>query len=75
MLKSKNFKETCLDSSILNGEVSTPGYILERKDRNRFGGGVALYIRVYNRLNDLPEANMELISFQVSKPRVKPFIV
>ena len=60
-------KETRLDSSILNGEVSIPGCTLERKDRNRSGGGVALYIRDsigYKRLNNLPEANMELISIQ-----------
>ena len=60
-------KETRLDSSILNGEVFIPGYTLERKDRNRSGGGVALYIRDsigYKRLNNLPEANMELISIQ-----------
>ena len=70
--------ETRLDSSIQNGEISIPGYTLERKDRNRSGGGVALYVRDsinYKPLNDLPEANMELISIQVSKPRVKPFIV
>lgn len=70
--------ETRLVSSIQNGAVSIPGYTLERKDRNRSGGGVALYIRDsinYERLNDLPEDNMELISIQVSKPRVKPFIV
>ena len=70
--------ETRLDSSIQNGEVSIPGYTLERKDRNRNGGGVALYIRDsinYNRLLDLPDDNMELISIQVSKPKAKPFIV
>ena len=50
--------ETRLDSSIQNGEVSIPGYTLERKDRNRNGGGVALYIRDsinYKRLIDLPD--------------------
>ena len=70
--------ETRLDSSIQNGEVSIPGYTLERKDRNRNGGGVALYIRDsinYKRLIDLPDDNMELISIQVSKPKAKPFIV
>jgi len=36
--------ETHLDSSIQNGETSIPGYTRERKDRNRSGGGVALYI-------------------------------
>ena len=57
--------ETRLDSSIQNSEVSIPGYTLERKDRNRNGGGVALYIRDsinYKRLTDLPNDNMELIS-------------
>ena len=69
--------ETRLDSSIQNGEVSIPGYTLERKDRNRNGGGVALYIRDsinYKGLPELPDDNMELISIQVSKPKAKPFI-
>ena len=37
--------ESRLCSSISNGEVSITGYILERNDRNRDGGGVALYIK------------------------------
>ena len=67
--------EICLDSSIQNGEVSIPGYTIERKQI--YGGGVALYIRGsinYKRLTDLPDDNMELISIQVSKPKAKPFI-
>ena len=70
--------ETHLDSSIQNGETSIPGYTLERKDRNRSGGGMALDVQDsinFKRLNDLPEAHMELISIQVSKPRVELFIV
>lgn len=34
--------ETHLDSSIQNGEISIPGYTLERKDRNRCGSGGSL---------------------------------
>ena len=48
--------ETRLDDTISSGEVSVPGYVLERKDRNRDGGGIALYIRNtinYERLFDL----------------------
>ena len=70
--------ETRLDSTIQNGVVSIPGYTLERKDRNRSGGGVALYIRDsinYKRLTDHLEDNMELICIQVSKPKIKPFIM
>ena len=29
----------------LNGKINIPGYVIERKDRNRSGGGVALYTR------------------------------
>ena len=35
--------ETCLDHTISSGEVTVSGYVLERNDRNRDGGGVALY--------------------------------
>ena len=47
--------ETGLDDTISSGEVIVPGYSLERNDRNRDGGGVALYIRNtinYERLFD-----------------------
>ena len=36
--------ETRLDDTISGREVTVPGYVLEREDRNRDGGGVALYI-------------------------------
>ena len=36
--------ETWLDSTILNCEVQLPGYTLHRRDRDRHGGGVALFI-------------------------------
>ena len=34
--------ETRLDSTVQNGEINILGYTIQRKDRNRFGGGVAL---------------------------------
>ena len=37
--------ETKLDDSIDNAEVHIQGYNLYRKDRNRLGGGVAIYAR------------------------------
>ena len=36
--------ETRLDDVIDNDELHVPGYILHRKDRNRNGGGVAMYV-------------------------------
>ena len=38
--------ETWLDNSITNDELSIPGLNLIRLDRNRRGGGVALYINI-----------------------------
>ena len=37
--------ETWLDSTIPDSQIHIPGYTLERKDRNREGGGVLMYIR------------------------------
>ena len=36
--------ETRLDSTFLDCEVQIPGYDIVRSDRNRYGGGVAIYI-------------------------------
>ena len=38
--------ETWLDNGITNDELSIPDFNLIRLDRNRHGGGVALYINV-----------------------------
>ena len=37
--------ETWLDNTILNSEISIPGYSIARNDRNREGGGVLMYLR------------------------------
>ena len=41
--------ETRLDETIFDSEISIPMYHLIRKDRNRHGGGVAIYLK--NTLN------------------------
>ena len=40
-----SINETRLDDSIHNDEVKIPGFDIVRKDRNRNGGGVAIYLR------------------------------
>ena len=37
--------ETWLDSTVNDGEIQVPGFNVLRRDRNRNGGGVALFIR------------------------------
>ena len=70
--------ETRLDNTITSGEVAVSGYILERNDRNREGGGIALYIRDtinYERLYDLEYKSLEWIGIKAVKLKAKPFIV
>ena len=71
--------ETRLDDSVSSSEMSIPGYCLERNDRNRHGGGVALYIRDNINyeclLNHDSHINLEWIAVKVVKPKAKPLIV
>ena len=54
------------------------GYqVIIRKDRNRHGGGVAFYVEDGSEFNqiELDIPNLELITFQVAIPHVKPILV
>ena len=46
--------ETWLSDDILDNEISFPGFHVYRFDRNRHGGGVALYIRNHVSAKVLP---------------------
>lgn len=70
--------ETHLDSSFENEDISIHGYNIFRKDRNRFGGGVAVYIQshipaVYRA--DLINNNLEALWVQVHLPHLKPILI
>jgi exonuclease III len=59
--------ETRLDSSIKDYEVGIVGYEIVRKDRNRNGGGVAIYIRNsinYKIRNDLQPEDLEIKNYR-----------
>ena len=52
--------ESWLDQSILDSEIDVPGYVIERKNPNRHGGGVIMYIRdsiTYTRRVDISETS------------------
>ena len=38
------FTEIWLDDTIVNGEIAVQGYSVYRKDRNRHGGGIVVYV-------------------------------
>ena len=70
--------ETRLDSTFLDCEVQIPGYDIVRSDRNRYGGGVAIYIRTiipYIIRKDLLQDTLELLCIEVRKPKSKPVLI
>ena len=65
-----------LDLSVSNQEIKINGYDIVRKDRNRHGGGVAIYIRTSINFiirDDLTDDNLETITLEISK--AKPFLI
>ena len=70
--------ETRLDDSIPNSEIKISGYDIVRRDRNRNGGGVAMYIQsciTFTNRNDLVHESLEQICVEINKPRSKLFLV
>ena len=70
--------ESRLDSSIPSSAIYIKGYELIRKDRNRYGGGVCIYIRSsigYKNGSDLISNALEAICIEINKPRSKPYVI
>lgn len=70
--------ETWFDPSMTSAETSIDGYNLERRDRNRHGGGVCLYIRddlTYNLRPDLCKPSQESIWVDILLQKTKPITV
>ena len=70
--------ETKLDNNIGNEIISVEGFTLRRNDRNKHGGGVAMYIKEgikYIVRGDLPINNLEPICIEVQPLRSKPFSI
>jgi hypothetical protein len=69
--------ETKLDSSISDSEIYINGYTIIRKDRNRNGGGIAIYIKNnishFERVDlTLDSGNLELICIEINDYIVGP---
>lgn len=70
--------ETWLDETIHDAEVQLPGYTLQRKDRNREGGGVCMFIKnslAFNRRSDLENEELELLACDILLPKTKPILI
>jgi len=70
------FSETKLDSTVTNSEVLIDGYSNIRRDRNRHGGGVAIYISNlihYNERTDFSN-DFENIFIDILLPKTTPIL-
>ena len=70
--------ETFCDSSISDSEINLPDYSIVRRDRNRHGGGDAMYIRnslTFIRRNDLEMDDVECIWIEMKCKQRQPVII
>ena len=70
--------ETKIDSKVDDQLIAIDDFSLLRNDRNRQGGGVALYVRNtvgFRPRKDFPNKSLEIICIEVEPPHSNPFIV
>ena len=70
--------ETRLDRTIRDEEVEITGYEIVRLDRNRNGGGVAIYLKnniSFKLRNNIIPDEAEAICLEVKKPKTKSFLI
>ena len=70
--------ESKLDHSITEGEIHIPGHDIIRKDRNRHGGGVALYIKntlSFSVRQEFVPARLEIVCVEINLPYSTSFLV
>jgi exonuclease III len=78
-----SLNETWLDNSFMDNEISLPGYNLMRRDRNRNGGGLVVYVAEnlgFNQLENnaiIPpiDENIEAIWFELTQPKTKNILI
>lgn len=67
--------ETWLDSTMMDSELKIDNYVLNRRDRNRNGGGVCAYIRAdiaFKPRMDLACYDLESVWIELLLPKTKP---
>ena len=61
-----------------DGEISIDNYSIVRRDRNRTGGGVCVYIRYYFAFSirpDLQQHNDEVLFIELLLPKTRPILI
>ena len=69
--------ESKLDENDSDQMLSLHGYTIIRRDKNKHGGGVCVYLRdsiSCKRLHEFEDKNLEMIALEIQKPNSKPFL-
>lgn len=72
------FTETWLDDSVKDAEIELDNYLIVRRDRNRKGGGVCIYVRAdigFNHRTDLHSDQIEALWLDIQLPLSKPILI
>jgi hypothetical protein len=70
--------ETWLDETVSDSEINIQNYNIIRRDRDRHGGGVCLFIHselAFNTRSDLLHENLEAIWAEILLPKTKPILI
>ena len=70
--------EIWLDHTVNDSEIAFPDYHVVRKDRNRNGGRVCIYIRsdlAFNLRQDINNPTLEAVWVEILLPKTKPILV
>ena len=70
--------ESEIDESISDNEIKIPEYVSCRRDRNRYGGGVVLFIKncfSFRKHNELIPEQLEMVCIEIYRQYGKPFLV
>ena len=83
LVKNKKFdilivSETKIDDKVEDQLIAIDDYSLKRRDRNRNGGGIALYVK--NKVNFrprevFPNKSLELICIEVEPKNSLPYVI
>ena len=70
--------ETWLDDTVSDSENQIENYNVRRRDRNRRGGGVCVYVRsdlAFNPLDELYHDELEATWIELILPKIKPIVL
>ena len=70
--------ESWLDETVNDSEIAIENYCIYRKDRDRNGGGVCIYVRsdfAFNTRHDLQAPDLEAVWIELMLPKTKPILI